>query len=429
MDKAQIRHFLLFLAFFYSQFVHSAEPILPTDGEKVASLSCIYGLTTPVPGCPISSTTAVPQGGSGIIAVIDGGNDPDALLELNQFSSQMGLNGLPQCGLGGPPCFQTVYANATTCAVGSTASSPVTIIEPEIDIEWAHAMAPNASIYMIQTDSWGIEHMMQGIQCANSLLQSTGGIISFSDSFPESSLGPGELSYDINFKIPGIIYVMSSGDFYAPARYPATSPYVIAAGGTTIERDRSGNYIRQVAWKNTGIPCDPDESCKLGVTGGPSAYEPRPSYQNSVQKIVGNKRGTPDISFAAQGVDVFCCSYVTSTTGNEQCCIRPGSSVNPNKPSLTACQTVDTTMCASGFGTWVKSGGTSLAAPALAGIINSAHSGATSSVQELTNIYNNALKNYQTYWTDITIGNNGFPALKGYDFDTGLGVPRGYGGK
>lgn len=44
-------------------------------------------------------------------------------------------------------------------------------------------------------------------------------------------------------------------------------------------------------------------------------------------------------------------------------------------------------------------------------------------------IYNSALKNYHSYWHDITIGNNGYPALAGYDFVTGLGSPLGYNGK
>jgi kumamolisin len=188
---------------------------------------------------------------------------------------------------------------------------------------------------------------------------------------------------------------------------------VIAAGGTSIIRDARGNYIEQVAWHDSN-PQDCNPRCKTGGSGGPSLYESRPSYQNSIQKIVGNKRGTPDMSFAAAGIDVFCCQLAT----NNKCC---GVSGKP------ACQPLS--ICPTNQGAWVKTGGTSLASPALAGIINSAHSGATSTTQELSLIYNNAIKNYHTHWTDIISGNNGYPALQGYDFTTGLGVVRGYGGK
>ena len=135
-------------------------------------------------------------------------------------------------------------------------------------------------------------------------------------------------------------------------------------------------------------------------------------------------RGTPDFSFVAQGVDVFCCSLDASTAN--QCCASPLST--SNSKSLPACQYIPG-ICPTSYGTWVKTGGTSLAAPALAGIINSANSGATSTAQELTLVYNNAIKSYHANWTDIISGNNGFPTLQGYDFATGLGVPLGYGGK
>lgn len=406
----------LLLVFFPSY----AAPTPATDGETPASLSCVYGLTSYVQGCPISLTHNVPNGGSGIIAVIEGGDDPDAYGELSFFSQQFGLKQLPQCSSGQTPCFQTYYAS--NCSTSGTVPKAVTISEPQIDIEWAHAMAPNASIYMIETSSFDIDPMMQGVQCANTLLRSQGGYISVSDSFSEFA---GEAAYDSNFQTPGITYVASSGDYQAPARYPAASPYVIAAGGTMINRDASGNYVNQATWFNSEIPCDPGTQCKTGGSGGPSLFEPRPAYQNSVQKIVGSQRGTPDFSFVAQGVDVFCCSFAADTT-SEQCCARPGI-VNPK--SLPACQSVASTYCPSTYGIWIKTGGTSLAAPALTGILNSSHSGATSSTQELTLVYNNAIKNYNSNWTDITSGNNGFPALQGYDFDTGLGVPLGYGGK
>lgn len=423
---------LALLAFSPLQLAFGCIPNPPTsDGETPASLSCIYGLTSYVPGCTISGTCLVPQGGSGTIAVIEGADDPDAYNELTQFSAQFNLTPLNQCSTPpappNPPCFQKYYASSlTSCAVGS-APSAVEIVEPEIDMEWAHAMAPNANIYMIETDGWDFDTLINGIQCANRLLAQSGGIVSLSASFPENQtgLGPNELSYDSYFQIPGIIYITSSGDFSAPARYPSSSPYVISAGGTMINRDSSGNYLNQVAWNNTGptaIRCD-KPPCRTGVSGGPSAYEPRPSYQNTVQKIVGTMRGTPDISFVAQGVDVFCCSF----TANLQCCNNPNYTASS---SFRACQNLGTSVCpTSGYGLWVLTGGTSLASPALAGIINSSQSGATTSAEELSIIYNSALKNYHANWTDIIFGNNGYPALQGYDFTTGLGVPRGYGGK
>lgn len=430
---------VILLASLYVPFAYANSLTLPADGETPASLACVYGLTPNVPGCTIKGTTAVPKTGSGAIAIIDGQDDPNALTELTEFHNQFFPNTFQQCNAtnSNQPCFQQYYVTPTgaTPCIAVTATShdahyygiaTASDFEPEIDIEWAHAMAPNASIYMVETQGWlqtedpnapNTTAFVHGLQCATYLLQkyNGGGIISYSNSNQE---WPYETSFDANFQTPNIIYIASAGDYSAPARYPASSPYVIATGGTSIKRDASGNYKEQVWWNN-GVGNDCNPQCKTGATGGPSLYEPRPSYQNTVQKIVGNHRGVPDISFAAKGIDVFCCEIPPSGLykGNK-CCGQTG------RP---ACEAVS--QCSSGQGAWVTSGGTSLAAPALAGIINSAHSGATNSAQELSVIYNGAIKNYHTYWTDITSGNNGYPALQGYDFTSGLGVPRGYGGK
>src|SRR5690348_16150914 len=110
---------IAFSAFLSIPFAFALNAPIHTTAETPASLACIYGLTPTVLGCPIIGTTIIPQGGSGIIAVIEGGDDPDALGELTQFSLQfMPNNVLPQCTVPptpNVPCFQTYYApNATT---------------------------------------------------------------------------------------------------------------------------------------------------------------------------------------------------------------------------------------------------------------------------------------------------------------------------
>jgi len=431
----------LLLTLLYIPFVYGNSLSPLAYGETPASLACIYGLTAYLPGCKIQGTTAVPMGGSGAIVIIDGQDDPNALAEIQLFHSQFFPGQFEQCNADNTnqPCFQRYYttpSGANPCVVATTTSSAHSFniddaidIEPEIDIEWAHAMAPNASIYMVITQGWlqtldpnapNTTGLINGLLCAKYLLQTYNGgrgIVSYSNSASEWA---GETAIDAYYQTPGIIYIASAGDYSAPARYPSTSPYVIAAGGTSVRRDALGNYIDQVWWDN-GVGHDCNPICKTGASGGPSRYEARPVYQNSVQKIVGTQRGTPDISFAARNINVFCCQIPSSPPNYQgnNCC---------GGTSKFACQSIP--QCTSGgIGAWVISGGTSLASPALAGIINSAHSGASSTAEELSIIYNGAIKNYPLYWTDILSGNNGYPALRGYDFTSGLGVPRGYGGK
>lgn len=261
--------------------------------------------------------------------------------------------------------------------------NPATDDEHVLDIEWAHAMAPQAKIIMVEANSTSIEDLLNAVDVASQHVQNAGGgMVSFSHSVAEYL---NETADDIHFQAPGVIYFVSSGDDSAPAHYPSSSPFVIATGGTSIVRDANGNFIGETAWST-------DPITQAGGSGGPSLYEARPAFQNSVMRIVGNKRGTPDISFDAD-------------------------------PKTGVC------VYSSSHGGWFQDGGTSVAAPALAGIINAGNHRANSSQEELTYIYDNAIKNYHSYWHDILKGNNGFPALAGYDFTTGLGSPLGYKGK
>jgi len=64
---------------------------------------------------------------------------------------------------------------------------------------------------------------------------------------------PSEVSYDSYFQQRGVVYVASSGDVGGQRQYPAVSPRVVAAGGTTIHRNAPdfyrGNCLeRQWGW-------------------------------------------------------------------------------------------------------------------------------------------------------------------------------------
>lgn len=350
----------------------------PKTCETPASLACIYGLTKAVPGCPIQGTTAVPTGGWGAIAVVEAYHNPYAEHDLKKFSEEFNL---PLCTKANG-CFSEVHTGNHIPAYNQASAD-----EHVLDIEWAHAMAPKAKIIMVEGQNGSFAEHIEAIQLASEQVAAAGGgLVSISWSISEF---PQESTYDSYFQTRGIVYIASSGDYSAPARYPSTSPYVISAGGTSIVRDAQGNFQMETAWSTN--PNSPTGE-KSGGSGGPSLYELRPNFQNSVMRIVGKARGTPDISFNADpktGV----CVYSTAHDG------------------------------------WLKDGGTSVSAPALAGIINSANRRAKSTQEELNYIYTNAIKNYHSYWHDIVQGNNGFPALTGYDFTTGLGSPRGYQGK
>src|SRR6202020_2110504 len=126
------------------------------------------------------------------------------------------------------------------------------------------------------------------------------------------------------------------------------SPNVVCAGGTSDSRSlETGNLIAQIAWSDAG--------------GGLSQYEPIPSYQashRSIARQLGGFRGVPDISANSNPTTGV---WIWDTF--------------PYDPSGTP------------EAGWFTVGGTSVATPVLAGIVNSTGSFAPSSAAELTKLY------------------------------------------
>jgi len=337
--------------------------------ETPASMACVYGFVGQTPGCDPNIVTTNPSGGSRAIAIVDAFDYPEAASDLAYFSNQFGL----------PPAnFTVVYAKGVE---PPTDPSGGWEIEEALDIEWAHAMAPNAKIYLVEAASNYNFDLYSALGVAAQLVsKSGGGEISMSWGSGEFT---GETAYDSHFsKTSGIVYFAASGDGPGVI-YPSASPYVVAAGGTSTSRNSStGAFQASVAWQSGG--------------GGLSAVESRPSYQDSVASTVGPWRGTPDLSFNA----------------------------DPETPVW-----VFTTFF--GPGLWYVVGGTSVASPSLAGVVNAAGNFAASSTAELNTIYGN-LGN-SGFFTDIASGScgvyEGNLSVAGYDNCTGAGVPNGYSGK
>ena len=340
--------------------------------ETPASIACVYGLVyTLVPGCNPNVTTTIPTGGNGAIAIVDAYDDPNAAADLAYFSAQFGL---PNAS------FQVVYANGTKPAVDSTGGWE---LEESLDIEWAHAMAPNAQIYLVEAATNSFSNLLNAVTVASQLVAAAGGgEVSMSWGGTEFS---GEVVDDVVFSTPRVVYVASSGDSPGVI-WPGTSPAVVSAGGTTLSRNTStGKLFLENVWQEAG--------------SGSSAYEARPSFQDSIASIVGSKRGIPDMSFdsnPATGVWVYDSNNFPS--------MPPG---------------------------WYTVGGTSVAAPSLAGVFNLGNAFRASSAAQNAFMYQSASNGVGV--NDITYGNCGIYASlfagPGWDFCSGLGSPSTLNGK
>jgi subtilase family serine protease len=327
-------------------------------GETPASIASVYNLSG--------------LAGSGTIVVVDAFHYPTALNDFNVFASSFGLPTEPSSNATGATnnVFQVVYAGGraprNNCGWAQEAA---------LDIEWAHAMAPNAKIVLVEAKSSSFTDLFQAVDVASGIANAQEVSMSWGGS--EFS---GEAGNDGRFTHGGIVYFAASGDTGGATIYPGVSPNVVSAGGTRINRNGSGTFVSETGWSGSG--------------GGPSKYEPRPSFQNTIQGIVGTKRGVPDYSFdadPASGVSVY---------------------------DSTSCQ---------GFNGWMVFGGTSVASPSLSGIVNSAGSN-TSSAAELVLLYGGL--GSSAFFRDILTGNAGsFSASSGWDFVTGIGSTNTLAGK
>jgi kumamolisin len=350
------------------QLVH---PFVTPQGENPATIACIYGLVSVInPGCPINGTTAVPSGGRGAIIIVDAYDLPTAASDLTTFSTQFGL----------PPAkFHKLFASGTKPSSGCSGIGGLGNwgLEESLDIEYAHAMAPNAIIVLMEAASNSNADLFAAVQAANKLFTTHNIKGQVSMSWGEGEFSS-ETSADSNFTQTGVTYYASTGD--APGtEYPSVSVNVVGVGGTVINRNGSGDFVGQTAWSSGG--------------GGDSSREPIPSFQTSISGIVGTHRGVPDISLIA---------------GTPTAIFNSGGGT-----------------CGSG---WEEVEGTSIAAPTFAGIVNNAGTFNSSSNAENTELYS-GLGN-SSIFTDITTGSCGTHSAKsGWDFCTGIGTPVGFVGK
>jgi subtilase family serine protease len=336
-----------------------ASPDGPPPGtETPGSLACVYKLVKGLKGCPIATSKTVPTGGWGAIAIVDAGHYPTAKQDLHVFSSYFGL---PDAD------FHIVYANGHKPPVYSDWE-----VEEALDIEWAHAMAPKAKIFLVESVQVNTDPTWQAVRVAGKLVaKNGGGVVSMSWGIPE---WPQERNFDKNFTTPGVVYFASSGDSgLFVSSHPAASPNVVSVGGTVFNRDSNGNFI--------------SETYATGGGGGDiSPYEPIPSYQSIIKKIVGNKRGYPDVA------SDFCCAPIYLQG-------------------------------------WGAVGGTSWASPTFAGIVNAAGEKQKSTNDELTAIYKEYAnkRQYKADFRDITAGDSNCKV--GWDLCAGVGSPLTYKGK
>ena len=320
------------------------------------------------------------------IYIVDAFTGRDVLGDFQVFSAQFDL---PTPILGGN--FFIVNASGKTPAVDSGWAGEI-----NLDLQWAHAVAPGATIVLVQADSNIVSDITAAIGVAASMSEANGGgIVSMSLGMPVDDFLPvGFAQQEAIFRTSTkTTFLAASGDVGGIRSYPSTSPYVTSVGGTELLIDEEG--IR-----------NGDEAAWIDAGGGLTANFATPSYQTGLNLPT---RGVPDVSYNADpstGVAV----YLTTPQGGDK--------------------------------GWFSIGGTSAGAPQWAGIVARINQARLNVGKPVVGAGLNGMM-YQTYddgvayddgipdpgfieggFTDIIVGSAGtHPATIGYDLATGIGTP------
>ena len=120
-------------------------------------------------------------------------------------------------------------------------------LETCLDVEWAHAIAPNATILLVEAASDDTGDLLNAVQYAIS--QPSVVAVSMSWGTNETDLGQQELLLDSSFANgSGISFFASSGDDGSAVNWPACSPNVIGVGGTILNLNQLTEllFLRQL---------------------------------------------------------------------------------------------------------------------------------------------------------------------------------------
>lgn len=345
-----------------------------SGGLKPADLHSAYSLPTEATG------SSVPT-----IALVDAYNDPTAEADLAVYDKEFKL---PAC-TSSNGCFRKLDQEGKTSPLPATNGGWAT--EISLDVQMAHAICQTCHLLLVEAANSSLAALGAAV---NAAVKAGATVVS-------NSYGATEEANDVDFTSPynhpGVAILVSSGDcgYFneacerggEAANYPASSPDVVAVGGTSLV-DSGGSWTSTV-WKDGGSGC--------------STVFSAPLWQSEVahfsETACGSGRSVADVAANADpytGVDV----YDTTPNGG-----------NPT-----------------GWGVW---GGTSEASPIVAGEFGLA-GGAHGVQYPAQTLYANIGDSSVLY--DVTSGSNGSctgatacKARSGYDGPTGVGSPVGLG--
>jgi hypothetical protein len=308
----------------------------------------------------------VSGGANATIAIVDAQDDPKAEQDLAVYRKTFGL---PPCTRSNG-CFKKVNQNGEETHYPTPDQGWAG--EIALDLDAASAVCPNCKILLVEADSASIDDLGTAVRTAVKLGAT---VVSNSYGGPEDK-SAAQIDEEY-YHHPGVAIFVSAGDSGYAVEYPAAGQFVHSVGGTALVKSSSPRGWVESVWGSS-------DRANGGTGSGCSQFVTKPSWQKDADC---GTRVTADIAAVADpntGVAVY-----TTYGGNG----------------------------------WAVIGGTSAAAPIVAGIYAlTGHGGDDGALA------------YQTpkAFFDVTTGSNGScggsylcTGKPGFDGPTGNGTPNG----
>lgn len=312
-----------------------------------------------------------------VVAIVDAMHSGTAFQDVTGYRNMYNLGPMDNCGENGlplgalptgkNPCFvqlnQTGLVNQDAVTTDDGWAQEIAL-----DLAMASATCPHCSILLVEAKSSSFADLASAVTTAAAF----DGVVAISNSYGGPDVSELKIPAFANALASGVALVASSGDSGYGVSAPASFSSVIGVGGTSLFTDASGNWSRETAWGSGGSGC--------------SSLNPAPTWQD------------------------------------------PAVTGCPGKSVVDVAAVADPATGVSVFyeGQWYSFGGTSAAAPLIAGLLTVKKNFGDSAGAYIW-------KN-QANLHDISEGSNGrcrplnmCTAGVGFDGNTGWGTPNGAG--
>ena len=279
----------------------AARPAAPTTAycEQHYKIACyLPGQVEQAYGLPALYRRGITGRGQTIV-IVDSYGSPTVRRDLTVFDTAAGLPA--------PPSLRIIQPAGHVRPYRPDGNREGWAGETDLDVEYAHAVAPGAGILLVETptaENEGTTGFPQ-IVTTEQTFPSRDSLLSLRGAYAEAAadgvtvLAASGDSGAADVRYNGSIYYL-----HRVTSWPDSDPLVTGVGGTQLHLAGAGRPARATVWNDTyNVPADEYVADNKGPSplaagGGKSVIFGRPRYQDGVRRVVGDQRGVPDISMS-----------------------------------------------------------------------------------------------------------------------------------